>query len=101
MVGKKMSIQLSVVVPVHNENENLRPLIEEIVAAVSGLGAYEIIYVDDGSTDDTAQIAERYRMEVDDRREKSEVRSQKSECVGPHPFPRLRTTPPPPVRGGD
>ena len=48
-----MSIQLSVVVPVHNENENLRPLIEEIVAAVSGLGAYEIIYVDDGSSDDT------------------------------------------------
>jgi dolichol-phosphate mannosyltransferase len=48
-----MSINLSVVVPVHNENENLRPLIEEIVTSVSGLGAYEIIYVDDGSADDT------------------------------------------------
>ena len=48
-----MSINLSVVVPVHNENENLRPLIEEIVSAVSSLGAYEIIYVDDGSSDDT------------------------------------------------
>jgi hypothetical protein len=29
---------------------------------------YEVILVDDGSTDDTAQIAERYRMECDDRR---------------------------------
>ena len=29
---------------------------------------YEVILVDDGSTDDTAQIAERYRMELEDRR---------------------------------
>ena len=29
---------------------------------------YEVILVDDGSTDDTAQIAERYRMEFEDRR---------------------------------
>ena len=48
-----MNISLSVIVPVHNENENLRPLIEEIEAAVGGANAHEIIYVDDGSTDDT------------------------------------------------
>jgi dolichol-phosphate mannosyltransferase len=48
-----MSVELSVVVPVHNENENLRPLIEEIVAAVSPIGTYEMVYVDDGSSDDT------------------------------------------------
>jgi dolichol-phosphate mannosyltransferase len=47
-----MTVQLSIVVPVHNENENLRPLIEEIAAAVRGI-EHEIIYVDDGSTDDT------------------------------------------------
>ncbi len=46
-------MKLSIVVPVHNENENLRPLIEEIAAAVAGLGEYEIVYVDDGSRDDT------------------------------------------------
>lgn len=45
-------MELSVVVPVHNETENLRPLIEEIEAALAGSG-HEIIYVDDGSTDDT------------------------------------------------
>ena len=48
-----MTLKLSVVVPVHNENENLRPLIEEIEAAVAKLADHEIIYVDDGSTDDT------------------------------------------------
>ena len=48
-----MTLKLSVVVPVHNENENLRPLIEEIEAAVAASTDHEIIYVDDGSTDDT------------------------------------------------
>jgi Glycosyltransferases involved in cell wall biogenesis len=46
-------MKLSIVVPVHNENENLRPLIEEIESAVAGLGKHEIVYVDDGSSDDT------------------------------------------------
>ena len=46
-------MELSIVVPVHNENENLRPLIEEIDAALVGVRDHEIIYVDDGSTDDT------------------------------------------------
>ena len=46
-------MKLSIVVPVHNENENLRPLIEEIESAVMGLGEHEIVYVDDGSSDDT------------------------------------------------
>ena len=44
---------LSVVVPVRNEGPNVLPLIEEIGAALTGI-AYEIVYVDDGSTDETA-----------------------------------------------
>ncbi|HND98032.1 glycosyltransferase family 2 protein [Plasticicumulans sp.] len=47
-------MQLSVVVPVHNEGENIAPLIDEIVAALAGREDYEIIYVNDGSRDDTA-----------------------------------------------
>jgi dolichol-phosphate mannosyltransferase len=46
-------MDLSVVVPVHNEAENLKPLLGEIVQALDGLCEYEIVYVDDGSTDDT------------------------------------------------
>ncbi|MBB3268058.1 dolichol-phosphate mannosyltransferase [Azospirillum sp. OGB3] len=50
-------VRLSVVVPVFNEAENVLPLLEEIERALSPaavLGrAFEVIYVDDGSSDDT------------------------------------------------
>jgi dolichol-phosphate mannosyltransferase len=45
---------LSVVVPMKNESENLDFVTEAIVAACDDLGPTEIIYIDDGSTDDTA-----------------------------------------------
>jgi dolichol-phosphate mannosyltransferase len=44
---------LSVVVPVLNEQDNIRPLISEIIAALDGICDFEIVYVDDGSTDGT------------------------------------------------
>ncbi|MDH5188869.1 MAG: glycosyltransferase family 2 protein [Rhodospirillaceae bacterium] len=46
---------LAVVVPVHNEALNVRPLIEEIAAALNNNCNYQMVYVDDGSTDETAQ----------------------------------------------
>ena len=48
-------VAISVVVPVRNEAENIRPLIGEIAAALEGRWTYEIIYVNDGSTDATAE----------------------------------------------
>ena len=61
--------EIAVVVPVHNEAENIRPLIEEISAAMDGVADYEIVYVNDGSTDDTAamldeMMAEQPRLSV-------------------------------------
>jgi dolichol-phosphate mannosyltransferase len=47
-------MELSVVIPVKNEAENVSPLVDEIRAALEGLVEYEILYVDDGSTDATA-----------------------------------------------
>jgi dolichol-phosphate mannosyltransferase len=44
---------ISVVVPVRNEAENVAPLVAEIAAAMAGR-AFEVIYVNDGSTDGTA-----------------------------------------------
>ncbi len=44
---------VSIVVPVRNEADNVEPLIAEIAAALDGRWAYEIIYVDDGSSDAT------------------------------------------------
>jgi len=47
--------QLSVVVPVHNEEDNVAPLVGEIVAALRGVISFEIVYVDDTSRDATLQ----------------------------------------------
>ncbi|TCZ64321.1 glycosyltransferase family 2 protein [Roseicella aquatilis] len=46
-------LPLSVVIPVRNEAPNIAPLVAEIEAVLAGT-RHEIIYVDDGSTDDTA-----------------------------------------------
>jgi dolichol-phosphate mannosyltransferase len=48
------AVAVSIVVPVRNEAENIAPLIAEIAAALGRRWIYEIIYVDDGSTDATA-----------------------------------------------
>lgn len=50
------ALPLSVVVPVHNERDNVLPLIEEIAAALRGHVAFEIVYVDDASRDDTLTV---------------------------------------------
>ena len=51
--------QLSVVVPVYNEEGNVAPLVGEIVAALRGRIPFEIVYVDDLSKDATlARLAE-------------------------------------------
>lgn len=47
---------LSVLVPIYNEAENIGLLIGEIRAALDGLIDYELIYVDDGSSDGSWQI---------------------------------------------
>ncbi len=47
---------LSVVVPVHNERDNVTPLLTEIAAALRGRCDFEIVYVDDLSRDDTLAV---------------------------------------------
>jgi dolichol-phosphate mannosyltransferase len=47
---------VSVVVPVHNEAENIAPLLDEIAAVLDPLTEYEVVVVDDGSTDATPQV---------------------------------------------
>ncbi len=50
-------VDLSVVIPVHNEAANLVPLLDRLVAALEGLGmTFEVVFVDDGSLDDSTQI---------------------------------------------
>lgn len=51
--------EVSLVIPTLNERENLAPLVEEIADAMHGVARYEIVFVDDGSTDGSAEALQR------------------------------------------
>ncbi|HWM92329.1 MAG TPA: glycosyltransferase family 2 protein [Thermoanaerobaculia bacterium] len=60
----EISLEISLVIPVHNEEENLPVLAAEIRAALEPLGRpYEVIYVDDGSTDGSPEVMRRLAQE--------------------------------------
>lgn len=65
--------RLSIVVPVFNEQDNIAPLVAEIVATLRGRAAdeggdFEIVYVDDHSTDGTLAALQRLKAEVPELR---------------------------------
>lgn len=55
---------LSVVIPVYNEQDNVQPLAEEVVAALQNKLPYEIIYVDDASQDKTIFCLENLSKQI-------------------------------------
>ncbi|MHB1319825.1 MAG: glycosyltransferase family 2 protein, partial [Anaerolineae bacterium] len=58
---EQREIDVSIVIPAFNEHEAIRPVIDDILAVMVPLQrAYEIIVVDDGSTDDTGAQAASY-----------------------------------------
>ena len=59
-----MPVELSVVVPVKDEAANAGPLAREIAAALAGEGPHEIIFVDDGSADGTAEALITLKTEI-------------------------------------
>ena len=57
--------ELSVVIPVYNEAENVSPLLEELEGVLDRLGvASELIVIDDGSTDGTAAELEAWKRRL-------------------------------------
>ena len=48
--------QVSIVAPLLDEQDNIRPLYEQITETLAGKYEYEIIFVDDGSTDESFKI---------------------------------------------
>ena len=61
-----VSVELSIVIPLHNEEPNVAPLHAELTRVLASMGvAYEIILIDDGSTDGT--FAALRRIQAADR----------------------------------
>ncbi len=60
--------ELSVIVPVFNERDNVAPLVDEIVAALRGRIAFEIVYVDDHSRDDSLAVLKSLQARVPELR---------------------------------
>lgn len=60
-----MAAEISIIVPAFNEADNVLPLAREVAAAMQPLGrAFELVFVDDASTDDTwKQISEAQRWD--------------------------------------
>jgi dolichol-phosphate mannosyltransferase len=52
-MAERATPAVSVVVPVRNEADNVAPLADEIAAAMTGRWSFELVFVNDGSTDDT------------------------------------------------
>ena len=60
----KMNPEYSIVIPVLNEDESLPELLEQIHHAFTELGKrYEVIFIDDGSTDNTLPLLKNYRKD--------------------------------------
>jgi len=57
MSGTDGTVELSVVVPIHDERDNLEPLVSELnEVLVPAEGGVEIVLVDDGSTDGSTEL---------------------------------------------
>lgn len=60
------SMEVSILVPLFNERDNLEPLLARIQEVMTPLGKrYEVFFVDDGSTDGSFQVLERLHAEND------------------------------------
>ena len=59
MSPRESTCRVSIVIPVYNEEESIEPLLDALKEPCAGIkGGCEIIFVDDGSTDDSASLME-------------------------------------------
>ncbi|MDP8224587.1 MAG: glycosyltransferase family 2 protein [Candidatus Lernaella stagnicola] len=59
-----MAVEITILVPLFDEQENLRPLHERLSAVLADVGRpYEILFIDDGSRDDSFSVLEQLHGE--------------------------------------
>ncbi|MEE9555102.1 MAG: glycosyltransferase family 2 protein [candidate division Zixibacteria bacterium] len=62
---KRGRVRVSIIIPAYNEAENVQPLFKQFAEVIRNFDDWEVIYVDDGSTDETGKLAKqassRYR----------------------------------------
>lgn len=76
-------MDVSLVIPAYNESANLPRLIDACDAALEGVeGSHEIVIVDDGSTDDSAEVLS--RLEAQHPRLRT-IRHERGKNIGCHP----------------
>lgn len=61
----KSDVELSVVIPLLNEEESIAELAEEVYSALKENHSYELIFVDDGSTDGSWKQIKKIKEEID------------------------------------
>ena len=76
-------MELTVVVPTYNERDNVAVLVERIGAALAGVSAWEVVFVDDDSPDGTGQAVRALSLENPRVRSISRVgrRGLSSACI--------------------
>ncbi|WP_413430309.1 glycosyltransferase family 2 protein [Synechococcus sp. Cu2B8-bc1011] len=63
--NEESSLDVSVVVPLYNEEESLPELVEQLLASLRPSGErFELVLVNDGSSDQTAEVLEQVSQEV-------------------------------------
>jgi polyisoprenyl-phosphate glycosyltransferase len=56
MAHSQESLMLSVIIPVFNEEDNIRDLLKELFCVLETVESHEVIFIDDGSRDDTLEL---------------------------------------------
>ena len=65
MAGTRGAVDITALIPVYNEAENLKPLLEKLTSDLRALGrTYEILVVDDGSGDGTLEALRSLRASI-------------------------------------